>query len=221
MSPDGPSLIGLSHTRVGLAPRTASAAMREPEPHFTAATVVIGNVDMLHTTRVRGIAAGPTLELSIDAAVRTAHVHRLALRMERQPPRPCDPSDRRGACSKATRGVGSTPRCARASARCCRLLRRGVGSITANVGAASKLRFERSSARCCRLLIRAGVCSIMENAGVASRCTRCLLCKGLSTPMQGIVILHSDETACVRTRASASDDNAQSAATAVTVRIKM
>jgi hypothetical protein len=45
--------------------------------------------------------------------------------------------------------------------------------------------------------------------------------KGLSTPTQGIVMLHSIETAGARTRASASDDNAQSAATAVTVRIKI
>lgn len=39
--------------------------------------------------------------------------------------------------------------------------------------------------------------------------------------MQGIVTLHSGETAGVRTRASAIDDNAQSAATAVMVRIKI
>jgi hypothetical protein len=39
--------------------------------------------------------------------------------------------------------------------------------------------------------------------------------------MQGIVILHSGATAGVRTRASAKDDNAQSAARAVTVRIKI
>ena len=38
--------------------------------------------------------------------------------------------------------------------------------------------------------------------------------------MHGIVTLHSGETAGARTRASAIDDNAQSAATAVTVRIK-
>jgi hypothetical protein len=39
--------------------------------------------------------------------------------------------------------------------------------------------------------------------------------------MQGIVTLHSGETAGPRTRASAIDDNAQSAATAVMVRIKI
>jgi|UPI00031111B3 hypothetical protein len=39
--------------------------------------------------------------------------------------------------------------------------------------------------------------------------------------MHGIVMLHSGETAGVRTRASAIDDNAQSAATAVTVLIKI
>jgi hypothetical protein len=39
--------------------------------------------------------------------------------------------------------------------------------------------------------------------------------------MQGIVMLHSGETAGVRTRASAMEDNAQSAATAVTALIKI
>jgi hypothetical protein len=61
----------------------------------------------------------------------------------------------------------------------------------------------------------------MENAGADPRCLRWRAWTGLSTPTQGIVMLHSAETAGARTRASASDDNAQSAATAVTVRIKI
>lgn len=90
--PDGPLSIDLAHTRVGTSPRmTASTAVSEPQSHLAAAAIVVGNVDVLYTSRVGRIATAPALELAVDAAVRTAHVHRLALSVERHPPRPRDP----------------------------------------------------------------------------------------------------------------------------------
>ncbi len=65
--------------------------MSEPQAHLSAAAIVIGNVDVLHASGIRRITAAPALELRVDAAVGTAHVHRLALRMQRHPPRARDP----------------------------------------------------------------------------------------------------------------------------------
>ena len=62
--------------------RVFEAAVREAQPHFTAAGIVIGNVDVLDAPGIGRIAAAPALELAIDAAVRPANVHRLALRMK-------------------------------------------------------------------------------------------------------------------------------------------
>ena len=62
---------------------TAPAAVGESEAHLAPASIIVGNMDVLHPSSVGRIAAGPVLQLTVDAAVRTAHVNGLALRVQR------------------------------------------------------------------------------------------------------------------------------------------
>lgn len=68
------------------------AAMSEAQAHFPASGLVVRDVDVPHPSSVGGVAAGPALQLRVDATIGTTHVDRLALRMERHTPRPCNAS---------------------------------------------------------------------------------------------------------------------------------
>lgn len=65
---------------------TTVSAVSKAQPHFPAATVVIRDMDVLHAARIGRVTAAPALELRVDAAVRTANVHGLALRVKRHTP---------------------------------------------------------------------------------------------------------------------------------------
>ncbi len=67
-----------------------AAAVGEAQPHLPSACVVVGDVDVPHTPRVRGIAAGPALQFRVDATIRATNIDRLALRVKRHAPRARD-----------------------------------------------------------------------------------------------------------------------------------
>ena len=65
---------GLTHPRVGIPPgMTTPASMGESQTHLASTATVIRNMNVLHPPGVGRVAAGPVLELTVDAAIGSGH----------------------------------------------------------------------------------------------------------------------------------------------------